>query len=61
MFMRNFKNLAFESALRNNTYMKFTSAIQFEEFMKSNAPEFMKKNALEAIRAKSGRDWRFML
>lgn len=58
---RDFKNIAFESAIQTNSYMRFASAKQFEDFLASSAPEEMKQQAIEAIKTKFWRDFRFML
>lgn len=62
IFARNFKNIAFVKWLRDNSYMKFSSAEDFLEFMNdATVSAEVKSRLMDAVAASSGRNFRNIL
>lgn len=62
VFSRNFKNLAFTKALKDNDYMSFSSANEFLKFMsRDDISKEVKDKLLERVKVYSGREFRSML
>jgi len=62
LFARNFKNIAFLKAIRENAFMQFWSAQAFEEFMMNNAVDKqIKKQLMDAVNASAWRNFRNIL
>lgn len=62
LFARNFKNIAFLKAIRENAFMQFGSAQAFEEFMMNNAiDKQVKKQLMDAVNASAWRNFRNIL
>lgn len=62
LFARNFKNIAFLKAIRENAFMQFWSAQAFEEFMMNNAiDKQVKKQLMDAVNASAWRNFRNIL
>ena len=62
LFARNFKNVAFAKALRENDFMQFWSAKAFKEFMEDpTVSQVIKDRALDRISASAWRNFRNIL
>lgn len=62
IFARNFKNVAFVKWLRDNSYMKFSSAEDFLAFMDdATVSAEVKSRLMDAVAAASGRNFRNIL
>lgn len=62
IFARNFKNIAFVKWLRDNSYMKFSSAEDFLEFMNdATVSAEVKSRLMDAVAASSSRNFRNIL
>ena len=62
LFARNFKNISFLKAIRNNDYMHFTSAKEFMSFMDDpNISAEVKTRLMDRVTAYSGRNFRNIL
>ena len=62
LFARNFKNIAFLKAIKENAFMQFWSAQAFEEFMMNNQISKQVKNQLmDAVNAAAWRNFRNIL
>lgn len=62
LFARNFKNVAFAKALKENDFLQFSSARAFQEFMDN--PEIsaaVKNRLMQRVQAYSGRNFRNIL
>lgn len=62
LFARNFKNISFLKAIRNNDYMHFASAKEFMSFMDDpNISAEVKTRLMDRVTAYSGRNFRNIL
>lgn len=62
IFARNFKNIAFAKALKENNYIQFATAEEFTKFMAdSSISREMKNKLMDAINVSAGRNFRNIL
>ena len=62
LFSRNFKNIAFLKAIKENAFMQFGSAWAFEAFMKDNKiSQAVKDQLMDAVNASAWRNFRNIL
>lgn len=62
LFARNFKNIAFAKALRENSFIQFCSAEAFEQFMKNpQVSQQIKNQLMDAVNASAGRNFKNIL
>ena len=62
LFARNFKNIAFSKALRENNVMQFATAKEFNQFMENpTISRELKQRLIDAVNTSAGRNFRNIL
>lgn len=62
LFARNFKNIAFSKALRENNVMQFATAKEFNQFMENpTISRELKQRLMDAVNTSAGRNFRNIL